>query len=95
MSHFLQDLLAEVFRAEGTPDPERVAKRAVEALMRVEVMSAAAVERFEVDARIYDLRGSGVAPCQLVVRFGLSRGQVFKVVRRHGQRRRAVLRLVS
>lgn len=95
MSHYLQDLLAEVFRAEGSLDPDRTAARALEALQRVEVLPAAEVERFERDARVYELRGQGLRPSQLVDRFGISRGQVFKMIRRHGQRRRAVLRFVS
>jgi len=95
MTHYLQDLLSEVFRAEGTPDPEQVAERALAALMRVEVLPATEVDRFERDARIYELRGQGLGPAVLAARLNVHRCHITKVVRRHSRRRRAILRLVS
>lgn len=89
---YLEKLLTEVMRAEGVENPEPAAIAAVRGLMRVQVLPLAEVERFELDARVYELRGQGLTPAVLVARLGCSRTYVFTAVRRHAKRRRAGLR---
>ena len=92
MSKYLEQLLTEIMRAEGLEQPERAAHAAVGALMRVQVLPAVEVERFEADARVYELRGQGVTAPQIAARMVCSSRYVFKAVRRHSKRRRAALR---
>ena len=87
---YLETLLADVMGIT-----EAQAKKAVEVLMRVEVVSHSAVERFERDAKLYRLRGEGLGCTTLAMRFTMSRTQVFDAIRSHAKRRRAVLLMAS
>ena len=95
MSAFLQQLMAEIFEAQdvGKEKASQLAKLAIETLEAVDVAPMASVQRFETDAKIYHLRGKGLRPCDLSIRFQLTRQAIFFAIRRHGQHRREALRL--
>lgn len=96
MTGFLEKLIADTFNADKhMPEQEalHLAKLAIETLEAVQVAPVEAVQRFEVEAKIYHLRGQGMRPCDLMIRFALKRTAIFEIIRRHGRRRRAALRL--
>lgn len=92
MSKYLEELVTEIFRAEGLEQPERAARLALAALVRIEVLPMAEVQRFEGDAKIYHLRGQGLGPAVLAARLGCSKVHIFRVTRRHLKHLRAVMR---
>ena len=95
MPTYLQQLLADVFRAQGMPDPEKAAKLAERTLLRAVGEVQPILERFERDAHIYNLRGQRLTATVIGQRVGLCRSKVFQAIRRHIDRRRAALREVS
>lgn len=93
---YAQQFLVDCLVAQGT-DP-KVAEAAVLSIWALEVaaeINPLKPDAWDRDARIYDLRGQRLTSPVLAVRFRLHPVQVFKIVRRHGKRRRAALRLVS
>lgn len=92
MSSFLHQLLVDVFRAQGMADADRAAKVAVDTLMKVEVLPEAEVQRFELDARIYHLRGQRLTAVVISERVGQTERQVYRAIRRHIAKRRAALK---
>lgn len=84
----LAELLSECADLDGTK-----ADRVIQVLIRVGVISQKSVEMFERDARIYKLRRGGLRPCDLMVRFGMSRTRLFEAIKRHEKRSREALRM--
>jgi len=88
---YLEDLLMDAI--SGITPAQ--ARQALEVLQRVEVITHASVERFERDAKLYQLRGSGLGCTILAARFSMPRECVFRAIREHAKRRRAVLLMAS
>ena len=80
MSHYFERFLADIFKAEGAPDPEGAAKRASEAMHRAQLIDDARVAKAERDAKIYELRKEMTTE-DLSIRFDLHRREIFKIVK--------------
>lgn len=94
MTSHLARLLADHYATAGMDRDEalRLAEATIGTLVAAEALQAGHVEAWERDARIYELRGQGLAASVIGLRVSLSRARVFDAVRRHGKRRRAALR---
>jgi hypothetical protein len=90
MTAFLHDLLSDCMDLSDAQ-----ADRLVEVLLKVHLVTPDALARFELQAKIYHLRGRGMRPCELGQRFGLSRTQIFEKIRAHGKIRREVLKMAG
>ena len=90
----LNRLLAEKYVAIGVEreTASKMAEQTVIALVAADVIPQARAEAFERDAQIYYLKGQKIATSEIKSSCAVSRRTVFDAVRRHGKRRRAILR---
>ena len=95
MSTFLQDVMAQAFITRGADEAmsRALAELSIKLVLAMGVASERAVDQFEIEAKIYHLRGKGMRPCDLMRRFGMSRASIFRILRLHMRRRREAIRL--
>lgn len=94
---YAHQLLADILTAQGVPADK--AARAAEVIMAAQVaaglVQVRVLEAVERDARAYHLRGERLTAVIVAQRLSLSRVAVYDAIKRHIQRRRAVLRLIA
>ena len=90
----LKKLLVEKFIAIGVERgiAPKLAQETIQALIASEVVSNEKANAWEQDAQVYEWRAHKVPLADITRCYLISRSAVFNAVRRHGKRRRAVLR---
>jgi hypothetical protein len=94
MTSCLEDLLSKTFAACGE-DPARaarLAKAAAATIQAIDIVPVTSMEAFELDAKIYDLRGKNVTQSALMERLGITKDRIYAGLRRGMKRRRDALR---
>lgn len=89
MGYLLQDITAA-----ANCDPQ-TAQKVLTYLQAVGVAPCKLVESYETSAQIYRLRGEGIPPDGLAIRFQRSTRQVLRLIHDHAARRRQALRMVA
>jgi hypothetical protein len=97
MTDFFENLLAETFREEGE-EPTRAAKLAKMAWATVKasgMVRPSVMDGFELDAKIYKLRGMGLSEPVIRERLGVKEQRIYEALRRYLKRRRGMLQARS
>jgi len=93
MTSYLETVLAEKFRSMMM-DPilaDRVAAVTAGTIKALDLVPRQAMDAFELDAKIYGLRGKRVAQPDMIARLGICKRRIYIALVRHAKRRRAML----
>lgn len=94
---YAEDLLTQCLTVQGTPEAEarKIVRRILEVGVEVEIFPVATIDRWEMSARIYHLRGSRMIASVIAARMGCTERMVFKAIRQHRGRMLRFMRLAS
>jgi hypothetical protein len=92
-----QQLISDCLVAQGEDraKADRTAAFVMQVLPAAGIVRQSDLEAFELDAKIYKLRGSRLTAMVISERVGRGRTYIFDAIRRHAKARRAVLKLIA